>query len=313
MVKKPVVSIVIPVCNEEKNLPLLYCQLKRELIKLNQSYEIVFIDDGSFDSSLAVLKGLRGRDKKVKIISFRRNFGKAAALLAGFREARGKTVLTLDADLQDRPDQIPKFLKKLAEGYDLVCGWRYQRKDSPFKIFTSSIFNKITATLTRTHLHDVNCGFKVFTNDLAKGLKIYGELHRFIPILAKWQGFKVGEVRVKHSPRKFGDSKFGPERFLSGFFDLLTVMFLTRYISKPLHIFGLIGLVSSFSGGSIILFFALRKYLLGVLIGAGRPIIQIAVFLMIFGVQVFIFGLLAEMIISSRDQDSSYLIKEKIG
>lgn len=307
-------SVVIPVYNEAKNIPLFHQDISRVLRKLGKSYELILVDDGSTDASLRVLKTIRAQDHKVKIISLRKNFGKSLALSVGFKEARGKIIFTMDADLQDRPDQIPRFLKKLSEGsYDLICGWRQNRKDQPAKVFASSIFNKTTAVLTKSNLHDINCGFKVFKKEVVETFKLYGELHRFIPVLTQWQGFKVGEVKIKHSPRKFGKSKFGSGRYLNSFFDLLTVMFLTRYISKPLHIFGLIGLLSFFLGASIILFFTLKKYLLGILIGAGRPIIQIAVFLMIFGVQVFVFGFLAEIIVSSREQDNQNLIKEKIG
>jgi len=313
MAKKVHFSIVVPVFNEEKNLPLFYQTLTRVLEKEEKDYELIFIDDGSTDSSLEILKKIGSSDKKVKIVSLRRNYGKSTALDVGFREAIGEIIITLDADLQDRPDQIPKFFKKLSLGYDFVCGWRYNRHDPLSKKIASLVFNRITAFLTNTHLHDMNCGFKAFRKEVVESLNLYGELHRFVPVLCHWSGFKIGEIKIKHNPRRFGKSKFGSGRYLSGFFDLLTVMFLTRYFGKPLHIFGLIGLLSFLFGASIIFFFEARKYLVGILIGAGRPIIQIAVFLMIFGVQVFIFGFLAELIISGSGKDRKIFIKEKIG
>ena len=312
MRKKLTISIIAPICNESKNLPIFYRQLKTEMNKLGKTYEIIFIDDGSTDNSLKRLKKIRAKDKKVKIISFRKNFGKSAALAVGFKEAKGSIILTMDVDLQDRPDQIPRFLKKLSQGYDLVCGWRYERKDSFSKVLASFIFNKVNTIFTRVSLHDINCGFKCFTKEVIEVLKIYGELHRFIPVLAYWQGFEIGEIKIKHSPRRFGKSKFGFGRYFSGFFDLLTVIFLTRYFSKPSHVFALIGLISFLLGGGIIAFLVIRKYLFGILIGAGRPLLQVVVFLMIFGIQIFVFGFLAELVVRERANDNQYLIKEKI-
>lgn len=313
MGKRLDLSVIIPSYNEERNLLPLFSSLNQELIFLKKSFEIIFIDDGSTDASLKILKEIYQKHKGVRIFSFRRNLGKSTALAYGFKQALGKIIITMDADLQDKPDQIPKLLVKLSEDIDLVCGWRYDRKDPASKIFVSHIFNFITAALTGTHLHDINCGFKVFKREVIEDIKVYGELHRFIPVLASWQGFKVGEVKISHAHRRFGKSKFGLGRYYSGFLDLLTVMFLTHYFRKPLHMFGLMGVISFLLGAFTIIYFELRKYILGILIGEGRPIIQVAVFLMMFGVQVFIFGLLAEIITHSQSADDQFLIKEKLG
>ncbi len=235
-------SFVIPLKNEAESLNELYQRLVDVIERLAVRFELIFVDDGSTDDSLALLQALRGEDARVKIIQFQGNFGKAAALAAGFEHAAGRIVFTMDADLQDDPAEIPAFLKKLDEGYDLVSGWKRIRQDPLSKTLPSRLFNAVTARLTGVRLHDFNCGFKAYRREVLANTPIYGELHRYVPVLAAAKGFKVGEVVVRHHPRLHGRSKYGIERLTRGLFDLLTVLFLTRYLKRPLHFFGGIGL-----------------------------------------------------------------------
>ena len=266
---------------------------------------------GSTDGSLDVLKRFSSQDPKVKIISFRKNFGKATALHYGFKAANGDVIITMDADLQDMPEEIPTLLKKLEEGYDLVSGWKFDRKDGFIKRFSSKIFNSITSFVSGVKLHDFNCGLKAYRKETLKELELYGELHRFIPLLVNWKGFKVGEVKVNHAPRKYGESKFGGERFLRGFFDLLTVTLLTKYTHKPLHLFGLLGLLLS-TGGFVINLYLTILWFSGKFIGH-RPLLMLGILLMIIGIQFIFFGLLAELVVFSTRGKEYPIVKEKIG
>ncbi|MDD3926704.1 MAG: glycosyltransferase family 2 protein, partial [bacterium] len=241
-------SLVIPVYNEEDALPHLYQALKKVLSEQNYDYEIIFVDDGSRDGSRQVLRSLRQEDPRIRIIAFRRNFGKAAALDCAFKSACGRIIVTMDADLQDEPGEIPRFLSKLDEGYDLVSGWKFKRYDPVSKTLPSKLFNRVTAAMSGLDLHDFNCGFKAYRREVVQEIELYGELHRYIPVLAHWRGFKVAEIEVEHHPRLYGTSKYGWERFARGFFDLLTVTLLTKYIRRPLHFFGSIGAVMSSAG-----------------------------------------------------------------
>lgn len=302
-------SIVIPLRDEEKNLTLLHSQLKSILETLGRSYEVIFVDDGSYDNSFSILEKLHHQDSKVKVIQFRKNFGKAAALSAGFTQARGKIIVTMDADLQDDPGEIPNFIQKLDEGYDLVSGWRSTRQDPFSKIFFSRLFNYLTAILTGLRIHDFNCGFKSYRKEVIKDLSLYGELHRYVPALTHWQGFKISEIKVKHRPRAHGRSKYGVKRLFSGLTDLLTVMFLTKYMKKPLHLFGGIGFLFFLAGFIISVYLAILWFQ-GQGIG-GRPLLLLGVLLMLVGFQIISAGLIGEMIVNVRHKgEAGYIIKK---
>ncbi|HGY55687.1 MAG TPA: glycosyltransferase [Caldithrix abyssi] len=304
------VSIVVPLYNEEESLPALTEQVADQLNKLKKDFEIIFIDDGSDDRSFDVLLELKQRYPQIKVIRFRRNFGKSAALSEGFKLAEGKTVITMDADLQDDPAEIPNMLKRLEEGYDLVSGWKKKRYDPISKTIPSKFFNAVTRWLTGIKIHDFNCGFKTYRHEVIKAIPVYGELHRYLPVLAHWQGFKVGELVVQHHPRQFGKSKFGLRRFLDGFFDLLTVLFITRYRQKPLHLFGFLGLLFSLAGFGVLLYLSILWFQ-GHPIGH-RPLLFLGVLLVIVGSQSFSLGLIGEMITSTRDTSIKYAIREII-
>lgn len=290
-------SVVIPLLNEAEGLPELYAALDAALSPYAGASELIFVDDGSTDGSFDVLKGLRSKDERVKIIQLRSNQGKATALSVGFREAQGQIIVTLDADLQDDPREIPKLLAKLEEGYDLVSGWKVQRQDPFTRRLLSTIFNRVTAFMTGLAIHDFNCGFKAYRQPVVTELRLHGELHRFIPALASWRGFRVAEVEVGHRSRRYGRSKYGMERIPRGLFDLLTVIMLTRYTAKPLHLFGLLGLIMGLIGFGVIAYLS-AGWFLGQWIG-GRPLLLIGAVLMIAGIQLVSFGLVAEMIVYS--------------
>lgn len=288
-------SIVIPVLNEEANLKPLYAELREALVALGRSYEIVFVDDGSTDGSAQVLAELHKADKRVKVIEFRRNFGKTAALSAGFRLSRGQVVVTLDADLQDNPAEIEGLLGKLEEGYDLVAAWRFNRQDPLSKILPSRIFNWAVASLTGVRLHDFNCGFKAYRRAVTEEVKLYGELHRFIPVLASLKGFRIAETKVVHRPRRAGQSKYGVGRLGRGFLDFLTVIFLTTYLKRPLHLFGTVGIAIFLAGLVINTYMAYLRFFLDQAIGT-RPLLLLGVLSMLLGLQVISMGLLGEML-----------------
>ncbi len=302
---KPYLSIVIPLFNEEKNIVPLYSILKNVLYRLKKDYEIIFIDDGSEDKTLENL--LRIKDRTVKIIQFQTHFGKAAALNAGFKEASGDIVITMDGDLQDRPEETPKLLAKLNQGYDLVSGWKYKRYDAITKRLPSKLFNYLTRIISGARIHDFNCGLKAYKSEVVKNLNIYGELHRYIPALAHWKGYKVGEVKVMHKRRRYGKSKYGIERLFKGFFDLITIKFLNRYAKRPLHFFGILGLLSALFGFVIGSYLAV-KWLQGIAIG-NRPLLILAVLMMVIGVQFVSLGLIGEMVSSSKKEE--YIIKKR--
>jgi glycosyltransferase involved in cell wall biosynthesis len=291
-------SIVIPLYNEEENVEPLYDQLKAALEGVGREYEIIIVDDGSTDGSFDVLKRLHGDEKRLKVIRFRRNFGKAAALSAGFETAEGEVVITMDGDLQDDPQEIPRFLQKLEEGFDLVSGWKKQRRDPFSKRWPSRVFNWTVSFLTGLRLHDLNCGFKAYRREVIQELqtRLYGGLHRYIPVLAYARGYRVGEITVAHRPRQRGHSKYGWERFLRGFLDLLTVILLTRYTTRPLHFFGGTGVLAFLTGLGINLYLTVLWFLHYRPIGT-RPLLLLGVLLMILGVQLISMGLLGEMVV----------------
>jgi len=304
------ISVVIPLYNERESLHELASNLSVNLKNLGLSYEIIFIDDGSDDGSLPLLKQLHEEHKNIKIISFRRNYGKSAALSEGFLIAQGEIIITMDADLQDDPAEIPNLIDKINSGYDMVSGWKKKRQDPLKKTIPSKVFNKTTALLTGIEIHDFNCGLKAYRQEVIKEIPVYGELHRYLPVLAHWRGYRVGEIVVQHYPRKFGLTKYGWRRFFHGFFDLLTVLFLTRYRQRPLHLFGFFGLLS-FTMGFVISLYLTILWLQGVGIG-NRPLLFLGILLIIVGMQSFSIGLIGEMITSVRDEKNIPSIKEKI-
>jgi glycosyltransferase involved in cell wall biosynthesis len=307
--KKPSISVVVPVYNEQESLEELHERLRTILKQTSLCYECIYVDDGSRDRSYRVLQQLRQQDSAVRMIRFRRNFGKSAALAAGFAATRYEIVITLDADLQDVPEEIPKLLARLEEGYDLVSGWRHQRQDPWPKRFASKIYNLTTAFMTGVRLHDFNCGFKAYRREVLDELRVYGEQHRYIPVLASYRGFRNGEVKIEHAPRRHGQSKFGWDRFFGGFFSLLTVILLTRYTNRPLHFFGIIGIVTASVGLLIDGYLAVERLLFRKWLG-DRPLLLLGTLLLIIGIQFIFFGLLAEMIAATYRRERDYSIVE---
>lgn len=303
-------SIVIPAYNESESLPILMEQISQAVHPLNLSYEIVVIDDGSRDGTDQTLRELKTKYEQLRAVVFRRNYGKSAALSEGFKMARGEVIITMDADLQDDPGEIPNLLKKLDEGYDLVSGWKKKRQDPLSKTIPSRLFNRVTALLSGIRIHDFNCGLKAYRRDVLSAINVYGELHRFIPVLAHWQGFRVGEIPVQHHPRRFGKTKFGVNRFFHGFLDLITVLFLTRYKTSPLHIFGMMGLFA-FLIGVVIEIYMTIIWLMGQGIGR-RPLFFLGILLIIVGAQFIVLGLLGEMLSAGFAEQAEYSHKERI-
>lgn len=303
------ISVVIPFFNEKESLPHLYERLKSTFP--DQDVEFIFVDDGSTDGGFELVEKFAKEDKRVKGLSFRRNFGKSAALSAGFKKAKGDILVTLDADLQDHPEEVPKLLKKLEEGYDLVVGWKYPRRDPLSKRLPSKVINAITSFLTDLKLHDMNSGLKVMRRDVAEEVSIYGELHRFFPSLAHMKGFKVTEEKVRHSERRYGKSKFGPKRFLSGIFDLTTVLFLGKFGKKPLHFFGLFGLFLIFIGLVINGYIAYLRFHYGGIMGR-LPLLLLGILNVIVGVQFFSIGLIGELLASYYADQSRYSVKKEV-
>ena len=294
------ISIVIPLHDEERSIALLYEELQAALEPLGQRWEAVFVDDGSVDGSFAALTRLHGTNENVRVVRLRRNFGKAAALAAGFGQARGEIVVTIDADLQDDPAEIPRLLVKLDEGFDLVSGWKTRRRDSLRRRLLSRIFNWVTGRVSGLRLHDMNCGLKAYRSEVVRGMPLYGELHRFIPVLAQFRGFRVAELPVNHRPREHGRSRYGVERYVRGFLDLLTVSFIGRYRHRPLHLFGGLGLVLGLIGFAILIYLTVVKAL-GHSIGE-RPLLTLGVLLVVVGLQFFSLGLISEMLTSQHEE-----------
>lgn len=287
-------SFVIPVFNEEKSLKKLYNKIIENIGK--QTYEIIFVNDGSTDNSKEVLEQIETNDANTKVINFRTNFGKSAALQSGFDKAKGDIVFTMDADLQDDPEEIPRFIKKLEQGYDLVSGWKKHRKDPITKTIPSKFFNFFTSFMFKLKLHDYNCGFKAYRKEVVKSVTIYGELHRYIPALANALGFSVTEIPVTHHKRKFGKTKYGAKRFIKGFLDLLTVNLITKYEKSPLYLFGLTGIITTFAGFVISLYLAIAKIFFGVSL-SNRPLLFLGILLIVVGIQFISIGLIGEFIV----------------
>ncbi len=309
-------SIVVPLFNERESLSELLAQLyaamgEKELHALFQEpfgFEIIMVDDGSTDDSRTLIGSMIPSKPELRLISFQRNFGKTAALSAGFMAATGDYVCTIDADMQDDPFAIKEMIKKLQEGYDLVSGWKQHRKDPLSKTIPSKLFNGVTRLFTGISLHDFNCGLKVFRKEVTRRLELHGEMHRYIPVLAHGMGFRIAELPVTHHPRKFGSTKYGSSRFFSGLFDFLSVLFITRYLRRPMHFFGMAGLASFLFGFLISLYVTLEKILLHKPV-SNRPILFLGILLLILGVQLFSTGLLGEMLSTSSSRGSAFTIR----
>jgi glycosyltransferase involved in cell wall biosynthesis len=288
-------SFVIPLLNEEGSLEALYEAVAQAAESVPLEFEVIFIDDGSTDRSPAILQDLYRQDPEhVRVIQFRRNFGKMAAMTAGFARARGEIIVTLDADLQDDPGELPKLLAKLDEGYDLVVAWRANRNDPASKRWPSRLANFMVSHLTSVELHDVNCGFKVYRREVLQDLRLYGELHRYIPVLAHWQGYHIAEVPVTHHPRRFGRSKYGIGRLGRSYIDFLSVLFLTTYLKRPMQLFGMLGSAFALIGTIIMLYMAALWFIQG---GIGwRPLLFFGTTALVVGIQLISVGLLGEML-----------------
>lgn len=313
------ISVIIPVFNEDESLPELYNWLQRVMTDHTFSYEFIFINDGSTDRSWKVIQHLASLDSQVKAISFARNFGKSAALDMGFVVACGEVVITMDADLQDSPDEIPALYEMIQkEGYEVVSGWKKKRLDPISKTVPSRFFNGVTRWISGIKLHDFNCGLKAYHKKVVKNIHIYGEMHRYIPLIAKWQGFtKIGEKVVEHRPRKYGVTKFGWERFINGFLDLISVSFVHRYKKKPMHFFGTLGTISFLSGFFITIWLIWKKLYglanqLPVREITAQPLFFLALVALIVGVQLFLTGFLAELMASNNSRKADYTIEEKL-
>lgn len=302
-------SIVIPLLNEEESLNPLVNEIRKAVKPLNLNYEVIFVDDGSTDGSLKIIKEICRQDKRFRYISFRKNYGKSAALQVGFKQVTGDVVVTMDADLQDDPNEIGNLLKKLQEGYDLVSGWKKKRFDPLIKRYSSRFFNFVTRVMSGIKIHDFNCGLKAYRSQVTESMKVYGELHRYLPVLASWNGFSVAEIPVTHHARRYGKTKFGISRFFKGFIDLLTVIFSTRYIKRPMHFFGFFGALAFFVG-LIVNGYLTYEWINGQPL-SNRPMLFLGMLLIIVGVQLFSVGLLGEMLVHNTMDEKEYIIKDK--
>ena len=309
-------SIIIPLYNEEESLPEL-CEWIRDVADKNQyDYEIILIDDGSTDDSWKVIEELSNNHPEIKGIRFQRNYGKSAGLNEGFRAAQGNVIITMDADLQDSPDEIPDLYKMIAEDhYDLVSGWKKKRYDNALtKNLPSKFFNATTRKVSGIKLHDFNCGLKAYRKKVIKSIEVYGEMHRYIPVLAKWSGFKkIGEKVVEHRPRKYGVTKFGWERFINGFLDLLSITFVGKFSKRPMHFFGLWGTLFFLAGLGISIYLVISKIINSDFAITNRPGFYISLSAIIIGMQLFLAGFIAELIARNAPGRNSYLIEKKIG
>ena len=294
------ISVVVPLHNEQRSIALLHDEIQAALEPLDEDWEAVYVDDGSTDESFGALTRLHAREENVRVVRLRRNFGKAAALAAGFAQAEGDRVVTIDGDLQDDPSEIPRLLAKLEEGFDLVSGWKARRRDPLSRRVPSKLFNWVAGWMSGLRLHDMNCGLKAYRGEVVRSLVLYGELHRFIPLLAHEQGYRVAELPVNHRPREHGRSRYGLERYLRGFLDLLTVSFMGRYRHRPLHLFGGLGLLLGGSGVVLLVYLTIVK-IMGHAIGQ-RPLLTLGVLLVVVGMQFFTLGLIGEMITSHHEE-----------
>ena len=313
-------SVVVPLLNEEESLPELAAWIRRVMEAHDFSYEIIMIDDGSTDTSWEVIERLSQENKQLKGIKFRRNYGKSAALHTGFQAAQGAVVITMDADLQDSPDEIPDLYRMIQEeGYDLVSGWKKKRYDPFIKNFTSKFFNGVTRWISKIELHDFNCGLKAYKLQVVKSIEVYGEMHRYIPLIAKWAGFKhIGEKVVQHQARKYGTTKFGLERFINGFLDLLSITFVGKFGKRPMHLFGVLGTIVFAMGFLGAFYLGIEKLLqlsrgIQVRLIADNPVFYIALTCMMIGSQLFLAGFVAELVARNSPGRNKYEVERKVG
>ncbi len=306
------VTVVIPLLNEEGSLPELAESLEEVLQRIaRDKWDVIFVDDGSTDDSYEVIHRIHTHNRRFTAIRFRRNYGKSAALAVGFKEAKGDIVITMDADLQDDPKEIPAMIDKLDQGFDLVSGWKRKRFDPWHKTVPSKLFNTVTSIMSGIRLHDFNCGLKAYRSEVIKTVQIYGEMHRYIPALAHWEGFRITEMPVQHHPRKHGVSKFGMSRFLKGFLDLLTVLFTTRFIKRPLHFFGTLGALFALIGFVTDLWLVV-EWFMGLTALSNRPLALFGIAMIIVGVQLISIGLVGELIVKNNIQQERYSIRERL-
>jgi glycosyltransferase involved in cell wall biosynthesis len=306
-------SIVIPLKNEAESLPELEAWIRR-VCDGHYHYEIIFIDDGSTDASWPLIERMQAKDSRIRGIKFRRNYGKSAALYTGFEACRGRVVITMDADLQDSPEEIPGLVRMiLEEGYDMVSGWKKRRHDPLEKRLPSKLFNAVAGAMSGIQLHDFNCGLKAYRQEVVKAVEVYGEMHRWIPVLAKWAGFKrIGEKVVEHHARKYGASKFGWERYINGFLDLLSVYFVGKFGKRPLHFFGTLGMFSFFIGFIFLTYLSCAKLVYKEYGIAERPLFYFGILALIIGAQLFLTGFLAEIVLRNAPGRNDYLIDKEI-
>ena len=301
------ISIIIPAYNEAESLPALRDEIFEVMKNITDNYEIIIVDDGSDDKTLEVIENLFKEDRDHIIgINLQTNFGKAAALEVGFRQARGKIIITMDADLQDDPKEIPNFITKINEGYDLVSGWKQNRQDSFIKNTSSKFFNFVTSLFSKIRLHDFNCGFKAYRKKVTKSLDLYGQMHRYIPVIVGNQGYKITEIPVHHRQRKYGRSKYGPVRFLNGFLDLLTVMVLTRYFKRPAHFFGGLGTLAFGAGFIIGMYVTYLRFVYGSIQGR-LPLFIAGILLIMVGIQLISLGLIGEMFVKIGGKKDNFV------
>jgi len=308
------ISVVVPLFNEEESLPELCSWIDKVIKKFNKTYEIILIDDGSSDQSWGVILNLSQQNSSIKGIRFRRNYGKSAALNVGFEAANGNVVFTMDADLQDSPDEIPELYRLIMEdGFDLISGWKQKRFDPITKTIPTRLFNWAARKMSGIYLHDFNCGLKAYKNEVIKNIEVYGEMHRYIPVLAKWAGFKkIGEKVVQHQARKYGTTKFGWERFVNGFLDLLSITFVSRFGKRPMHLFGLLGSISFFLGFVIAAYLTFAKFAFQAYKMTERPLFFFGLFFMVLGTQLFLAGFLGELISRGSSDRNHYQVKDKV-
>ena len=310
------VSIIIPLFNEDESLPELAAWIERVVNANNLSYEIIMIDDGSTDNSWNVIEQLSTNNSNIKAIKFQRNYGKSAALNEGFKAAQGQVIITMDADMQDSPDEIPELRKLLIAGdYDIVSGWKKKRFDNTLtKNLPSKLFNAAARKMRKIQLNDFNCGLKAYKYKVVKSIEVYGEMHRYVPVLAKWAGFrKIGEKVVEHRARKYGVTKFGWSRFVNGFLDLLTIFFVGKFAKRPMHFFGLWGTLSFLFGMMVFIYLSVSKLLFDVTGMTQRPLFYFAILAMIIGTQLFLAGFIGELISRNSTERNNYLIEQKLG
>jgi glycosyltransferase involved in cell wall biosynthesis len=311
------ISLVIPLLDESESLPELTAWIEKVMTEQRYSYEVIFVDDGSTDNSWEVIQNLRKKNPNIKGIKFQRNYGKSAALYEAFRATQGDVVITMDADLQDSPDEIPELRKMILEdGYDLVSGWKKKRYDNTLtKNIPSKFFNAVTRQVSGIKLHDFNCGLKAYRSKVVKSIEVYGEMHRYIPVLAKWAGFKkITEKPVEHRARKYGVSKFGLRRFVNGFLDIMSITFVSKFSKRPMHFFGLWGSIFFIIGLVISLYLIISKLISPLTFAlSNRPDFYLALTTLIIGMQLFLAGFIGELISRNSSSRNSYLIQEKTG